>query len=188
MARIGRIGKKGIALTIVVVLIVAAGAAYLLTHKKTETIKVTSTRSASSEKAKKKSSDQKSATDNAVDNNTPPASDVPKSVPASTSTLQKPYGTFVSNHHPSLDGSTAPSTEESVCYAAPGATCYIEFTKGSLVKRLPAETADSSGSVSWNWDIKQAGLSTGSWTIKAIASLNGKTMSAQDNLNLEVQP
>ncbi|HVX48155.1 MAG TPA: hypothetical protein VHA05_02245 [Candidatus Saccharimonadales bacterium] len=187
MALIGRIGKKGIALTVVAVLIIAGGTAYFLTHKKTETIKVTSTRSANTEKAQKKSSDQQSGSNNA-DNSTPPASDVPKSVPASTASLQKPYGTFVSNHHPNLGGSPAPSTEQSVCYTAPGASCHIEFTKGSLVKKLPAETADSSGSVTWNWDIKQAGLSTGSWTIKAVASLNGKTMSAQDDLNLEVQP
>lgn len=186
MVLVDKLGRKGFALVLIAVLVIAGGGAYLLKHKNTETIKVTSTKSANSKDSKKKSSNSES--NNASDSSSANSSDTSKSVPASTANLQKPYGTFVSNHHPNLGGSPAPSTEQSVCYAAPGATCYIEFTKGTSVKKLPAEQADSSGIVAWNWDVKQTGFSTGSWTIQAVASLNGKTMTAQDDLKLEVQP
>jgi hypothetical protein len=53
---------------------------------------------------------------------------------------------------------------------------------------LPTETAGSSGSVYWSWNVKEAGLTTGTWTIKAVTSLNGKTITAQDNLGLDVEP
>jgi flagellar hook assembly protein FlgD len=154
-----------------------------LKHKNTETIKATSDNHSNS----KKSLSSKSSNDTST-NSVPPSQSTYKNTPASSAALVKPYGTVVSNHHPNLSGSPAPSSEESVCQTAPGATCYIQFTKGSTVKKLPAEKADSSGSANWNWDVKQAGFSTGSWTIQAVASLNGKTMTAQDDLKLEVQP
>jgi hypothetical protein len=183
MAFISKFGKKGFAITLIAVLAIGGGAAYLLKHKNTETIKVTSSRSADSKKKSQNEPNDNNSTSSASTDTT-----TSKSVPASTTSLKKPYGTFVSNHHPNLGGSPAPSTEQSVCYTAPGATCYIEFTKGTSVKKLPAEKADNSGIVAWNWDVKQTGFSTGSWSVKAVASLNGTTMSAQDDLKLEVQP
>lgn len=102
--------------------------------------------------------------------------------------LISPYGSFVSNHHPNLDGSPAPSEEQSVCNTTPGASCYIQFTKEGVTKTLPTETADSNGVVSWSWDINQAGFTTGSWQITAIASLNGQTKTTQDPMSLEVGP
>ena len=99
-----------------------------------------------------------------------------------------PTGTFVSNHRPSLSGTTTPSKEQSACTTVPGATCYIKFTKDGVVKTLPVQTADNNGSVIWNWDVAQAGFDTGSWQITAIASLNGQSKSATDSLALEVKP
>ena len=106
----------------------------------------------------------------------------------STTALTAPFGSFVSNHKPSLSGSSSPSQELSSCSTSAGAVCHIEFTQGDVIKKLEPRTTDSSGSVSWTWDVKQAGLTEGSWHITAIATLNGQTKSTQDNLTLEVQP
>jgi len=100
-----------------------------------------------------------------------------------------PYGNFVSNHNPNLDGNPAPSSIQSVCNTTPGAQCLIEFTNpDGVVKTLSAQTTDNNGSAIWNWDVKQAGFSAGSWKIKAIATLNGQTVTIDDALTLEVEP
>ena len=96
-----------------------------------------------------------------------------------------PYGSFVSNHNPTLSGTL--SNEESVCNTTPGATCYIAFTQNGVTKKLPVETADSNGSVFWSWNVGQAGFTTGSWQITAYATLNGQTVSSQDKILLNVQ-
>lgn len=99
-----------------------------------------------------------------------------------------PSGTLVSNHRPSLAGSTSPSAEQSVCNTSPNTSCYIEFTLGDVVKKLPTQTTNGDGSTFWTWDVKQAGLSTGSWRITAVATSNGDTKTFSDSLALEVQP
>lgn len=103
-------------------------------------------------------------------------------------TLKAPSGQFVSNHRPSLSGKSAPSKEQSVCNTTPGATCTIQFTKDGFTKSLEAKTADSNGVAIWDWDVNEAGFTTGSWQIKATATLNSQTLSSQDSLALEVQP
>lgn len=101
--------------------------------------------------------------------------------------LVAPFGSFVSNHRPSLSGTGGvPSEEQSVCNTTPGAQCYITFTSGGVVKTLEAKTADSQGAVYWSWDVKTAGFTEGSWTINATASLNGQTNSTKDSLSLVV--
>lgn len=95
-----------------------------------------------------------------------------------------PTGNFVSNHHP---GGSTPTSEASTCNSTPGAICYIEFTKGSDVKKLDARTIDANGGALWYWDVKTAGLGSGSWTITAVANLNGHTETANDALPLVVQ-
>jgi hypothetical protein len=102
--------------------------------------------------------------------------------------LLTPSGTLVSNHRPSLSGTSSPSSEQSVCNTTPGAVCYIEFTKDNEVKKLPAQTTDPTGATFWSWDVKQAGLSVGSWKITAIVTLNGQSKSFTDSLSLEIQP
>ncbi len=102
--------------------------------------------------------------------------------------LYAPYGDFVSNHHPNLGGSPAPSQETSVCNTTPGAKCTIRFTKGSVTTSLPSQITDSKGTTYWNWDVKTAGLTAGNWTITAAATLNGQTKTTQDPLPLSVAP
>jgi len=114
-------------------------------------------------------------------------SNSPKSTEGSTQAnlpLYAPYGGFVSNHHPGENGS--PTAETSVCNTTPGATCYIRFTKGSAMVSLPAQTTDSKGVTYWYWDVKNAGLTPGDWTITAVASLNSQSKSTRDPLPLTV--
>lgn len=98
-------------------------------------------------------------------------------------TLLAPFGSFVSNHNPGKDNA---AIEQSVCNTSPGAQCYIQFTKGSSTKKLVAQTTDSNGVTIWDWQIKSAGLSAGSWQVTAVASLNGQTRSTPDPIKLEV--
>ncbi len=100
--------------------------------------------------------------------------------------LYAPYGDFVSNHSPNLGGSPAPSSESSACNTTPGASCYIKFTNGSVTTRLPTKIADSNGGVIWQWDVKGAGLTTGDWTVSAVASLDGQTKTTADPIMLKV--
>jgi hypothetical protein len=102
--------------------------------------------------------------------------------------LVAPSGSFVSNHRPSLSGSSAPSQEVSTCNTTPGAQCYIEFQQGDTVKKLDAQTVDGNGSTNWKWDVAKAGFSEGSWQIKAIATYNGESKTTTDSFSLEVQP
>ncbi len=99
-----------------------------------------------------------------------------------------PSGTFVSNHHPSLSGSPELRQEQSVCYTSVGVSCYIEFSKDGQIKALPTKTTDSSGYAYWTWDVKDAGFSSGSWKIKAVAGSGDQTKTASDSLTLDVQP
>jgi len=92
---------------------------------------------------------------------------------------------FVSNHSPGQNGSG--TSEQSTCNTTPGATCYIEFINGSSTKQLDPKIAGSDGSVIWDWDIHSANLTSGSWTIKAVAQLNGQTKSVEDPIRLVIQ-
>ena len=77
--------------------------------------------------------------------------------------------------------------ELSQCSTSPGATCYIKFTQGSVVRTLPEKTADSSGNIFWEWKVSDAGLTSGTWSIEAVAKLDTQTKSTADQLNMEVQ-
>ncbi len=113
----------------------------------------------------------------------------PVTVPASDSrTPATPYGSFVSNHHPNLSGSPAPSTEQSVCTTTPGASCYIQFTQNGVVKKLASQVADSNGLTAWTWDVNQAGFTEGTWEITVVATINDQSKSAKDSMALVVGP
>jgi cytoskeletal protein RodZ len=129
---------------------------------------------------KKSQSSQSSSAQASAKDNSSSSGDQTPSGPAPLT----PFGNFVSNHHP---GGSAPTTEASTCNTTPGATCYIEFTNGNTVKKLDAETANANGAAIWYWDIKTAGLDSGSWTITAVATLNGQTKTANDSQPLAVQ-
>jgi hypothetical protein len=110
-----------------------------------------------------------------------------QTVPSET-VLLSPSGNFVSNHHPNLGGSPAPSAEQSVCNSTPGATCRIVFTKGDITKTLAAQTTDNNGATYWNWDVKDAGFTEGTWQITVTADINGQSKTATDSQDLVVQP
>lgn len=93
-----------------------------------------------------------------------------------------PTGYFVSNHHPS---SSTSLSEASICVTTPGASCYIQFSKDNILKTLQSQVAVD-GTASWNWNIHDAGLTTGNWQVKAIATLNGQTQTTTDSLELVV--
>ncbi len=119
-------------------------------------------------------------------NSTPSSSQspTPQSIPMSS--LIRPYGTFVSNHYPSLSGTGAPSQEESVCTSNPGVSCYIQFTKDGVTKKLLPQVTDDSGSTSWNWDVKKSGFTTGNWLITAVVTSGNNSKSRQDSIMLNV--
>lgn len=98
--------------------------------------------------------------------------------------LLKPSGQFVSNHKPGQNNS--PMSEQSVCNTTPGALCEIRFEKGSVIKSLPARTTDAGGAAYWSWAPSDVGLTAGKWTVSAVATLNGKSLSSTDSLALEV--
>lgn len=100
-----------------------------------------------------------------------------------------PGGTFVSNHEPSLSGSTTPSSEESVCNGSPGANCYVQFTNTdtNVIYKLPSKTLDTSGTAYWSWDVSD-NLTQGTWSILAVSTLGQQTKSASDSRNLVVGP
>jgi hypothetical protein len=103
-----------------------------------------------------------------------------------TPNLLAPSGVFVSNHHPNLSGSPAPSQIQSVCTSTSGAVCAVVFTKGTISKSLPFQTTDSEGSTYWTWRLQDAGLTVGTWHIKAVAKLNGQVKSTDDAMDLVV--
>jgi len=179
-----KLSKKALILTGLAA-VVLAGILFFVFHNPKSSITIPSTSPPTSARAS--SSDKQPAvpgnSSNATSGNT---SDKSTASPSAGSTLIEPYGTFVSNHHPGQNG--LPTGEQSVCNTTPGATCYIQFTKDSVTKKLDTQTADPNGATYWTWDVKQAGFDAGSWQITAIASLNGQTKTANDALTLEVQP
>lgn len=106
---------------------------------------------------------------------------------SSTTTISGPLGPFVSNHNVNLSNQ-AELTEESVCNTVAGASCYISFTNkdNGVAYDLPTQTANSSGAVYWNWNIQTANLSSGTWQIEAITSLDGQTRTTTDSQNLTI--
>lgn len=104
----------------------------------------------------------------------------------SSAYLIEPNGNFVSNHHPNLSGSPAPNLIQSNCNTTPGASCQIIFEKTGTIKKLPAQVVDGGGATYWTWKLQDYGITTGSWTVKAEASLNGNSKTATDALTLEV--
>lgn len=134
------------------------------------------------------SSGQKSGSSTTTSSSTSDSSQN-KSGPSTTSsgvTLAVPTGNFVSDHHPNLSGHPAPNQMASSCTTTPGASCKIAFTSNGVTKSLAPETTDSGGSVYWNWTLQSAGLTQGTWSIEAIATLNDNTKTASDPQNLVV--
>jgi hypothetical protein len=117
----------------------------------------------------------------------PPSSDQKSPSSTPTTDLLAPSGVFVSDHHPNLGGTPTPNTESSTCNTTPGATCQILFTNGNITKSLQAEVTDVGGAVYWNWNLQDAGVTQGIWSVKAQAKFGDQTKTTVDPLNLDVQ-
>lgn len=101
-----------------------------------------------------------------------------------TADLIAPYGSLVSNHKPGQNGSDY--NEASQCSSTTGAQCVIKFTRNDVVKQLTVKTIGPDGSVYWDWNTKDIGLTSGTWTVTAEATLNGQIKSTTDQLSLEI--
>ncbi len=104
---------------------------------------------------------------------------------ASGGPLVAPSGNFVSTHHITLNDPIFANLE-SVCVTTPGAKCSITFKKGNETKLLESRTADTNGSITWNWNPNTASLTKGTWQIIATAENGVDSRSTTDLQNLEV--
>lgn len=116
-------------------------------------------------------------------NETNKPSEDPKDNTVHTSNLDKPSGNFVSIHKVS-----SKTKMESTCITTPGAKCKIVLTKGNVVKQLHEMSTDRNGYTAWIWSPSELGITSGSWNVKAIATLNNQTKEAEDATPLEVTP
>ena len=173
--------------TVIICLLIIAGSLWWYlerpSRKATSTIPSTTSSQSSNHAAKNEKSSSSAAT---VSDTTPAKSSVAAapSGSAAGTVPYTPWGGFVSNHHP---GNGTPTTETSVCNTTPGASCYIKFTNDGQTRTLDTKVADANGSVVWNWDVSNAGFSSGSWQVSAVATLNGQTASATDTQALVIQ-
>ncbi|HSX44224.1 MAG TPA: hypothetical protein VLE69_02920 [Candidatus Saccharimonadales bacterium] len=180
--------KKPVIITILVIVVLIVGIVFFrVVHNKKPQVSVIPTTSNNGTTQQDQNTNTPTSTTGDKTPSTTPAKDQ-GSTPSSGAGPVQPYGTFISNHHPSLSGSGAPSSMQSVCLGTPGATCVITFTKDNQTKTLPTQTIAGDGSTTWNWDVNTAGLTPGSWKIKAVSTLNGKTAEATDSLDLVVSP
>jgi cytoskeletal protein RodZ len=111
-----------------------------------------------------------------------PSADTPKN----TNPPERPTGLFVSNHRPRLSSEDLANQINSVCSTTSGAMCTISFTKGDKTVSLVKQETDSGGSTYWTWKLQDYGITEGTWKIKATATLNGKTTTADDPIDLVV--
>lgn len=169
----------------VIILIVLGGVFYLNKQKNTSTSVAPTAPSDNSAATKEQKSSASTSITSSKDEDTSssPAPQLDASV-----TPQTPVGTFVSNHHPNIDGQPAPNTLESTCTTTAGAMCTITFTNGTTEVSLPAQQTDQNGHASWAWKLQDIKLTEGSWSIKATATNGTKSAFADDPMNLEVAP
>jgi len=99
--------------------------------------------------------------------------------------LTPPSGEFISNYSPGINNSSL--AERSVCNVQPGVSCTIYFTNGDITKNLAPQTAGQNGAVLWNWTPSDIQLTSGTWHVKAVASLNGVSATTTDTYLLNIQ-
>lgn len=188
-----KVSKKGIVAIIVAVVILVGSAAcwWFFVRDTGPVIPEKTTEQERSEKIHEKNKGDKKddSSDNAAAQPSAISSgkDTPEADPTQSSNStppETPSGTFVSNHYVNLASHTA---QNSVCHTSPGAQCTIVFSQGSATRSLPAKQTDANGNVSWNWDVKELGLTAGSWTVTAKATNGQHTSTAVDQINLEIK-
>lgn len=176
--------KISILIVLVIIAIGSAGLYYFLNQKTNSSPTTPSAPSSGSAATKEKDASSSTSIGNSKDQDTD--STTPQI--DSSVTPQVPVGTFVSNHHPNLDGQPAPNTIESTCTTTAGATCTITFTNESTTLSLPAQKTDQDGNTTWTWKLQEIGLTEGSWTVTATATNGTKSTFSTDPMKLEVAP
>ncbi len=112
----------------------------------------------------------------------------------SAASVTAPSGQFVNNHGSDAGHPVQSATQESSsCTTTPGATCVIQFSKDGVTKSLPSQSAAASkvspgGTTTWTWTPGDLGLTSGNWTVTAVATLNGQSKSTTDSIKLTVSP
>ena len=98
----------------------------------------------------------------------------------SSGQLPAPTGQLLNLHTISLSADPA---MESACQTTTNASCEIQLTQGSITKTVGPKSTDSSGIALIDWKAQALGLTTGQWTVRAVATQNGQTgTSASDYL------
>ena len=185
-----KVSKKVIAVVIAAVIILIGGTAYWWFFMR-DTGPVIPEKTAEQERSEKiheKNKHDDSSSNTAAQ---PSAISSGKDTPETNSTQssnsappETPSGTFVSNHYVNLASHTA---QNSVCHTSPGAQCTVVFSRGSTTRSLPAKQTDANGNTSWNWDVKELGLTAGSWTVTSKATNGQHSSTAVDQINLEIK-
>ena len=99
---------------------------------------------------------------------------------------QAPSGSFVSAYTASMNTNLTSS-----CSSTPAATCQIIFNKDGVTKSLPSQVVmdsdklDTAGT-SWSWTPNSIGLTAGSWSVSATATLNGQSKTTQSSVQLVI--
>ena len=189
-----KIIPKKITITIVILVVLIGGTLYwwFVLQNPGPIVPEKTTEQTRSEKIHSKSSNDTNENNTKNTTETTPNSAIGSSkesttnIPPSSNTAppETPSGTFVSNHFVSL---TSYTSQNSVCHTSPGTKCTITFSQGSTTRSLPAKQTDANGNTSWDWDVKELGLTAGIWTI-TVKATNGKyTSTTVDQINLEVK-
>lgn len=122
---------------------------------------------------------------NSKNNTSTPPANTPNGSVTTNLPVTKPFGAFVSNHKPGQNGS--PFEEASTCSTTAGISCSITFTKNGITKSLPTKTADSAGTAYWSsWTPQSLGLTSGNWTVTAVATNGQQSESTTDSIPLQV--
>lgn len=181
--------KRRLYIVAVILLFITVAVFYILTRQE-KTPEPASAPSASSETKGESPNSSANTSDTSTstkpDNPADSTSNDDAKASGTTASLATPSGEFISSHRNVPKG--APLS--SVCNTTSGANCQIIFTKDDgTQKTLPNRATDRSGSAYWDGFTAQSiGLSTGKWKVKAVATLNGQTKSADDPLELEIAP
>lgn len=183
--------QKIILISIIGLLLIGGGAAFAIkraSHNSSSSSSITTTANENTKGETTKTTDSTSDSSSATSNDEDGSGAVDKNGDAtveSTATLLTPTGTFVSNHKISL-GNADQLNIQSDCTTTPGASCKITLTKGSVTKTLSAKKTDAGGAAYWSWNVKDLGLTAGSWQVKATVTLDDQTQTAADAMNMEI--
>jgi hypothetical protein len=184
--------KKVLTLLVIVALAAVGGAVYIKTSQKKITGTDTTTKSTTAPKqyAATAGGGGTTASSTAAGSGSAAAATPSATAGASASSLPAPSGQLLNKQTVSLS-STTPQTSpdlESICQTVANASCDIDLTSASgQVKDVGALNTGSDGSVIFDWNAKTLGLTTGKWTVQAVA-VQGNQSATSHSEYLEVQP